>query len=195
MHTRASPALVHWRSASRHEIRHLLDAHHIVRRIGPGGQPAAEQILHALVVQLAARFQRYSRDLHDAAAEALATAAPEPYRTLLKRLLEADRRLDRHNATSAVLTSDFRRFGLDLWPALGATAVHSRHTLDEVNAARNAIAHQDAPKLDALRLDLAVFRDWRRTLDELAAAVDSAVSDHLTEVTGHDPWNSCREEP
>jgi len=72
-----SPALAHWRSASRAEIDHLIDAYHVVRAIGPAGGPAAEQILHALVVQLAARFQRFCRDLHDAAIDALVSPAPK----------------------------------------------------------------------------------------------------------------------
>jgi hypothetical protein len=189
MHTRASPALVHWRSASRHEIRHLLDAHHIVRRIGPGGQPAAEQILHALVVQLAARFQRYSRDLHDAAIDALVTTAPESHRTVILSNLTAGRRLDRQNPTSAVLAQDFRRFDIELWPALAGEPPGARDTLDQVMAARNAIAHQDVPGLERLRLDLTVFRGWRQALDDLAGRLDVTFGRRIGAMVGSFPWN------
>ena len=190
MHTRASPALAHWRSASRTEISHLLDAHLLVRALGPAGAPAAEQVLHAVVVQLAGRFQRYCRDLHDAAVDALVAAAPARYRSLLKTVLEADRRLDRQNATSAVLESDFRRFDLRLWAALGHPATEARRTLDEMNALRNAIAHQDAQKLDGLRIDLATVRRWWSILDELAAAVDRVVGHRIAEVIEHFPWSA-----
>lgn len=191
MHTRtaASPALAHWRSTSRTEIDHLVDAHHVVRGIGPAGAPAAEQIIHALVVQLAARFQRYCRDLHDAAVDAVVSAAPDSYRTLLREALTTGRRLDRQNATSAVLGHDFSRFDLKLWPALAGAPAGARDTLDEVMGARNAIAHQDVSKLARLRLDLAVLQGWRQALDDLAGAVDTAVGSRVGAVVGHFPWD------
>ncbi len=188
MQHRFSPALAHWRSASRTEIDHLLAAHHFVRALGPAGGPAAEQILHALVVQLAARFQRYCRDLHDAAVDALAAAVPDAYGTLLREAFLTGRRLDRQNATSAVLANDFNRFDLRIWSVLPATQAAARTTLDEVMSARNAIAHQDASGLARLRLDTAVLRGWRQALDDLAGAVDVAVGDRLGEVVGDFSW-------
>ena len=187
MHTRASPALAHWRSASRTDIGHLLDAHLIVRALGPAGAPAAEQVLHAVVVQLAGRFQRYCRDLPDAAVDALVAAAPDAYRALLRVTLMAGRRLDRQNATSAVLAHDFDRFDLELWPALAGVAVGARETLDAVMSARNAIAHQDVPRLARLRLDLAVLRGWWGALDDLAGAVDAVVAARVGAVVGRLP--------
>lgn len=184
-----SPALAHWRSTSRREIRHLLDAHHLVRRIGPGGQPAAEQILHALVVQLAARFQRFCRDLHDAAVDALVATTPAAYRSLLRDALLLGRRLDRHNATSAALRDDFGRLDLELWAALAGAPPRARETLDEVMSARNAIAHQDVLKLGRLRLDLTAILSWRQALDDLAGAIDVAVTVRVGEIVGQDPWN------
>lgn len=189
MQHRSSPALAHWRSTSRGEIAHLLDAHLVVRGLGPGGAPAAEQILHAVVVQVAGRFQRYCRDLHDVAVDALVAAAPETYRTLLQVTLVTGRRLDRQNATSAVLAHDFDRFHFEMWSALVGVPAKLRDTLDEVMAARNAIAHQDVPRLARLRLDLPVLRDWLSALDELAGAVDSAVADRIAAVVGHLPWD------
>ena len=189
MQHRPSPALARWRTASRTEIDHLLAAFYVVRALGPAGRPAAEQVLHALVVQLAARFQRYCRDLHDAIVDALAAAAPPAYGTLLREAFLTGRRLDRQNATSAVLANDFNRFDLKIWSALPAVQAAARHTLDEVMSARNAIAHQDVPGLARLRLDIVVLRGWRQSLDDLAVAVDGAVGARLGEVVGDFSWD------
>ena len=179
-----SPALAHWRSTSRTEIGHLLDTYLGVRLLDPDNTSAAEQLLHALVVQLAGRFQRFCRDLHDAAIDALVAPTPGAYRSLLRDVMLIGRRLDRHNATSAALRDDFGRFDLELWSDLAGAPAEARQVLDEVMSARNAIAHQDVGKLAHLGLDLAVLRRWRLTLDELAGSIDAAVMVKVDEIVG-----------
>ncbi len=80
---RPSPPLTRWRTIGRAEIDELINAHRAVGGSGPGRRTATWQINHALVVQLAAQFQRYCRDLHDECAGAMVAAAPADYRPAL----------------------------------------------------------------------------------------------------------------
>lgn len=118
----------------------------------------------------------------------MVSAAPDSYATVLREALVAGRRLDRQNATSAVLEQDFGRFDLALWRALDEALPGARRMLDEVNSWRNAIAHQDAVRLSGLELDLPTVRRWRRLLDELATAMDGVVGGRIRETTGRFPW-------
>ena len=59
---RPSPSLSSWRTRSQAEIDELMDAHRAVGGAGPGRRTATQQIDYALVVQLAAQFQRFCRN-------------------------------------------------------------------------------------------------------------------------------------
>ncbi len=113
----------------------------------------------ALVLRLAAEFQGFARDLHDLACDTFAswTAATRPViESVVRTRLREARSLDRGNAHPGSLGSDFGRFGLDLWSTLAArdpsSTVHNR-SLDRLNAARNAVAHDDEAALAVLRAE------------------------------------------
>jgi hypothetical protein len=194
---RPSPALARWRTIGRAELTELVAAHHAVGGRGPGRRTATQQINHALVVQLAAQFQRYCRDLHDLCITAVAATAPVPLRSTVREAFTRGRRLDRQNAHSAALGDDFGRFVADFWPAvdrLGHRFAARRRRLDQLNVWRNAIAHHDFRHIsaDALtrgtRVDLATFHTWYRALDELAGGIDRTVHAGLLTLTGVSPW-------
>src|SRR5205085_2306830 len=129
------------RTIGRAEIDELTEAHRAIGGTGPGRRTATQQINHALVVQLAAQFQRYCRDLHDECAGAMIAAAPADYRPALNLALLAGRKLDSQSAQPASPGSDFGRFGFDFWSAvygLGVAYRGRRARLDQVAIWRNA---------------------------------------------------------
>jgi hypothetical protein len=194
---RQSPSLARWRTVGQAEIDELLAAHQAISGLDRGRRAAARQINYALVVQLASQFQRYCRDLHGLCADAVLAAAQESYRPMLRLALTSARKLDRQNANSGNLGHDFGLFGFRFWAAvdaLGPRYPARRRRLDQVNAWRNAIAHQDLDRLadDPLtagtRPDLPTFRIWRRSLDQLAGGIDRAMSTEVGDITGDLPW-------
>jgi hypothetical protein len=179
------------------EIEELMRAHRALCGTGPGHRTATRQINHALVVQLAAQFQRYCRDLHGLCADAVLASAEENYRPMLRLALTSARKLDRQNANSGNLGHDFGLFGFRFWAAVDATGSQypaRRRRLDQLVAWRNAIAHQDLDRVAAdpvtagTRPDLPTFRIWRRSLGQLAGGIDRAMSTEVADITGHSPW-------
>ena len=143
------------------------------------------------------QFQRYCRDLPGLCADALMAAAPPAYEPVLSRAFTWARKLDRQNAHSRTVDDDFGRFGFGLWEAVGSLGARfpaRRRRLDQLNAWRNAVAHQDFRRLasDPLtvgtRADLSTVRCWRRALDQLAEGIDRAVHRTLTSIVGSTPW-------
>jgi hypothetical protein len=194
---RPSPSLTRWRAIGQAEIDELLAAHHAIGGTGSGRRTATRQINHALVVQLASQFQRFCRDLHGLCADVVVASAPPAYRAALHLAFTVARKLDRQNATSGTLGDDFGRFGLAFWSkvdSLGPQYAVRRHRLDQLNAWRNAIAHQDFRRVgtDSLtqdtRPDLPTFRLWRSAVDQLAAGIDRTMHRELTAVIGAGPW-------
>jgi hypothetical protein len=194
---RPSSALTRWRTVGQAEIAELLAAHHAIGGTGPGRRTATQQINHALVVQLAAQFQCYCRDLHGVCADAMISAAPAALQLMLERAFTVGRKLDRQNAHSGTLGDDFARFGFEFWPmvtALGQQYAARRRRLDQLNAWRNAIAHQDFrrvavdPLTGGTRPDLLTFRTWRRALDQLASGIDRAMYYELCIINAVSPW-------
>ncbi len=194
---RPSPPLERWRSTGQAEIEELMEAHRAVGGSAPGRRTATRQINHALVVQLAAQFQRYCRDLHDECSGAMVAAAPADYRPALNLALLSGRKLDSQSAQPASLGSDFGRFGFDFWSAiyaLGPAYRGRRRRLDQVAIWRNAIAHQDfrRPATEPLtadtRADLPTVRTWRSALDQLAGGIDRVMHREVTRITGAEPW-------
>ncbi|MGH3535950.1 MAG: hypothetical protein ACRDQG_14755 [Pseudonocardiaceae bacterium] len=92
---------------------------------------------------------------------------------------------------------DFGRFGFDVWPALASrdpsTERHNQ-SLERLNTARNAVAHDDPAALAALRVQgfplvLRTLHRWRRDLDALAGNLDIEVSHQLGRLFGRPgPW-------
>lgn len=194
---RPSPALVRWRTVGQAEMDELLAAHRRMRGTDPGRRAVTTQIDHALVVQLAARFQRYSRDLHGLCITALVGAAPPAYRKVLGPALHAGRRLDTGNAQPGSVGGDFSRFGAAFWPSVDAVdpdAPVGRQRLEQLVIWRNAIAHQDFravathPATVGTRVDLDTVLGWLLALTALVEAMDITMCAHVVGVTGTVPW-------
>lgn len=194
-----SQALHIWLTESAQRLDELLDAHAGVSGLARGRRRyTAAQINAALVVQLAAHFQLFCRNLHSEAAEFLVLTAPAGYGPMLLQALTERRSLDRGNATVQAIGKDFDRFNFDIWKAaamLSSETVIRRQRLDQVMAWRNAIAHQDFSFSDAQRLllhgttlTLAWVRRWRSACDRLARTFDRVADEHVRGVTGGSPW-------
>jgi hypothetical protein len=194
---RPSPSLVRWRTVGQAEIDELLAAHHAIGGTGPGRRTATQQINYALLVQLASQFQRYCRDLHGLSADAVVSTAQPAYRYALRVAFTLGRRLDRQNANTGTIGDDFGRFTPGFWSAvdaLGPSFAGRRRKLDQLNAWRNAIAHQDFARLGvdpltaSTRADLPTFRSWRSALDQLAGGMDRVMYRVVAATIGHAPW-------
>ncbi|WIY05831.1 hypothetical protein QRX60_19030 [Amycolatopsis mongoliensis] len=120
-----------------------------------------------------------------------------PLESVLRVQLTANRYLDKGNATSGNLGSDFLKIGLQLWPAIYMGFPQARgwnRELDQIVHVRNAIAHVDEVKLAALRADgysinLTQLKKSVKTIEALVAAMDDVVADYLNQLLGGGrPW-------
>lgn len=183
-----------WRTTRRAALDLVQAAHTTVHGTGAGRREATRQINHGYAVLLAAQFQGYCRELHTEAVSHFVATVPAVQRLTVASSLVLGRQLDRGNAQSGSLGSDFGRLGLDWWravDAVDATGPALRRALDELNAWRNAIAHNDFDpnKLGGtITLRLAAVRGWRHTCNQLARAFDVVLAQHLQSTTGHAPW-------
>jgi hypothetical protein len=200
-----SEALERWRSERSERLDKLFEAHVRIGGTGPGRRARQDELINrqinaALVLQLAAEFQGFARELHDQLREAVfreAADLPPGFIDIVGRALTEPRKLDRGNATAATLGSDFARFGIDLWPRLRDRDARNqgRQTeLERLNRARNALAHSDERELrklqdEGVRIKLEAVRGWRRALDQLASAMDASLSDRFAaHFAGRRPW-------
>ncbi len=106
-------------------------------------------------------------------------------------MLTQSRKLDSGNPNPGSLGSDFNRFGLDFWAEVDRLDVRNpdrRGALHELNAMRNAIAHDDPGIIGVRRLRLRKAREWRRVCDNLAPCFDEAMRTYLESLTGVSPW-------
>jgi hypothetical protein len=195
-----SRALIAWQARRSVRLAELLRAHSLVCAAAQGGRWQTNSLNAALVLRLASEFQGFVRDLHNEASDVFAAWAvpgnPEA-QAVVKRRLIARRELDRGNANPGNIGSDFRMFGMDIWFELKArdplTAQHN-HSLERLNAARNALAHSDETGLSKLRAEgwpivLRTYLRWHKDLGALAVNMDAEVSDNLARVfNGRKPW-------
>ncbi len=194
----ASRALTGWCTDSAGKLDELIAAHASVVHAGRGRQYATAQINASLVVQVAAHFQLFCRNLHTEAVESLAEAAPDGYRTMLRVAFTEHRGLDRRNASVQTIGEDFGRFDLSLWKkadAMSSRTATRRIRLEQLMAWRNAVVHQDfafSPQQSALlagtSLTLAWVGRWRSACDGLTWTLDRAVCAHIRTATGTAPW-------
>jgi hypothetical protein len=100
-----------------------------------------------LAVRMAAEFQGFARDLHDEAIGFLAITATlgnQSLASVLRVGISSGRALNRNNAGSDTLATDFGRIGLILWPAIVAQdpilGPGWKTDLNDLVQMRNAIA-------------------------------------------------------
>lgn len=196
----ASRALQRWQTEAQRSLDEIEQAHRAVGGVGPGRRYATQQINQAYVVMISSQFQRFCRDLHSEAVDYITTdhgPNPNPRYVLLRMRLTENRKLDSGNPNAGNLGLDFGRFGFaaGFWEEArkpDPTRARQLHDeLEELNAWRNAIAHQslDPGKLGGrATVRLADARKWRRTCRALAISFDQVVKQRLTAILGVVPW-------
>jgi hypothetical protein len=183
-----------WNTTRAAELDEIEAAHAAVGGTGPGRRYATEQINHAYAVLLAAQFQGFCRDLHSECVErVVGVVAPPGLQPMVRLAFLLNRSLERGNATPGTLSSDFNRLDLDFWTRVYADDPRNRprrEALGELNAWRNAIAHQnfDPAVFGGTTLHLPQVRLWRRACVGLAKSFDRVMYAHLLTITGTPPW-------
>lgn len=195
-----SRSLARWQGDRAARLEELIAAHVRIGGAGPGRRTETEQINWALILRLAGEFQGYCRDLHDEAASDFARRAGGSnlvLRQQLQLMLTRNRQLDRGNAQSSSLGSDFGALGMLFWASVETAdrwGVSRKRHLDRINQARNAIAHDLSGDLASLRTEgypctLRTVSRWRSALDGLAVTMDDVVADYLSKLfAGSRPW-------
>jgi hypothetical protein len=191
-----SRAYLRWSRIRSAELDEVEAAHTLLGGTARGRRYTTQQINRAYAVLLASQFQGFARDLHTEAVDYLVAAIPHPgLRVAMRRELLWNRQLDTKNANQASIGGDFGRLGLvPLWPQVDAVFVNNdrrRRGLEELNAWRNAIAHQmfDPAVLGGTTtLRLAHVQRWRRACGRLARSLDRVLRSYIRSVTGNHPW-------
>jgi hypothetical protein len=194
-----SNALRQWQTAQASELDRMAEAHKTIGGSAPGRRWRLQHLNDAYIVLLAAHFQSFCRNLHSEAASAVAAATQPPgVQIAVLSAMQADRRLDRGNATVENIRGDFAKFGMTFWIAVESYDTRNRTRrlrLDQLLTWRNAIAHQDfrfsaetQKKLAGTDRTLTSIKRWRSTCNELAANFDAAVHDYVRGLTGIAPW-------
>lgn len=149
---------------------------------GRGSREATKQLKQAYVILLSSQFQGFCRDLHsESVDDLLARIEPASTRRVLQTGLVWERRLDRGNPTTGNIGSDFGRMGIDLWSRVliaDRRNAKRRAKLNQLNAWRNAIAHDDLVPLrtgDRATLHFRTVRRWRGALNALAEHFDQVL--------------------
>jgi hypothetical protein len=192
----ASNSLTVWRGNAAAALNELEAAHTAIGGTGRGRIYATQQINRAYAVLLSSRFQAFCRDLHSEAADHLtkSSAGPDPRLMMLRVRLTDSRKLDTGNPNPGNLGSDFGRFGIQFWDGLRAENSRNedrRKKLEELNAWRNAIAHQDFDPVQLggrVELRLETVRQWRSCCNGLALAMDRLLCSRIEAILGRRPW-------
>lgn len=161
----------------------------------PGRRFATDQINHAYLVLLAGTFQGFCRDLHTECVSALlgSLGTAQPVEAVLLANAMHGRQLDARNATPSTIQVDFTRLGLPVLDRLKTkrpTNEKRLKNLEQLNAWRNAIAHQDfaGKSLKPAKLRLNTVTTWRRQCGILARDLDHVMFAHLKQLAGVAPW-------
>ena len=190
-----SASFAYWRTTRATELDEIEAAHRRIGGTGRGRRYATQQINHAYTMLLSSQFQGFCRDLHSEAVDHMVRCVrPKPFREVLRAEFTLHRKLDRGNPTPGNIGSDFNRLGLMFWDQVRAQSRRSAgriSQLEDLNAWRNAIAHQDFDP-DVLggttTLHLARVRRWRQACMGLAEVFDIVIGNHVFQMTGTQPW-------
>lgn len=150
-----------------------------------------------MIIRVASEFQAFCRDLYVEGVSAVASTLTDPgMSNLLSIQMTTGLALNRGNAQRSSLGADFSRFNFKLWDAIEGRwptrGPQLSASLELLNDARNALAHQDPAKLAQVRskttLTMSDARKWRTNMDELAKKLDTVVGDAVKGLTGAAPW-------
>jgi hypothetical protein len=192
----SSRAYRRWRGTRAAELDQVAAAHTLLGGTARGRRYTTQQINRAYAVLLASQFQGFARDLHTEAVDYLVAVIAHPqFRAAMRQELLWNRQLDARNANQGTIGGDFGRLGiLDFWDQMDAVFANNRlrrQWLDDLNAWRNAIAHQSFDPAVLGRstvLRLARVRQWRRCCNRLALSLERVVGGYIRTVTGTNPW-------
>ncbi|MEX2175164.1 MAG: HEPN domain-containing protein [Pirellulaceae bacterium] len=188
-----SLALLLWQTNRSSALAEFEEVHKLVGKSGSRTTHARQQINQAFVLMLSGQFQGFCRDLHSECVDHLAgVVQPAVMRSFLRSKLLDDRKLSKGNANPSALGSDFGRFGLQFWDSLKAHDPKlSDHqiALESMNEWRNRIAHQNFEQTGGFAplLRHSKIKEWKRSCDHLAVAIDAVMTQHLTTATGIQP--------
>ena len=183
-----------WSSERAEALDEIENAHLSVGGSARGRRYATQQINHAYATLLSAQFQGFCRNLHSECAEHIISLTPTGLQENVRSQYMWGRALDRGNPNPGNIGSDFGRFGVVFWDRIRADHhlnANRQRSLEELNAWRNAIVHQDfdpARLGGTIVLHLATVRQWRSSLDHLAVSFDSVMCSHLQALIGTPPW-------
>lgn len=189
-----SHSLGRWTGGRSDELDEIENAHASVGGSARGRRFATQQINHAYAILLSSQFQGFCRNLHAECSDAVLRLTPVELQPIIRTQFRWGRTLDRGNPNPGNIGSDFGRFGVEFWEVVRANDPlnqRRRELLEELNAWRNAIAHQD---FDPARLGgttvlhLATVRQWRNSVDHLAVSFDDVMYAYLRTTLGVDPW-------
>jgi hypothetical protein len=190
-----SQAYRQWSRVRAAELDEMEAAHTLLGGTARGRRYTTQQINRAYAVLLASQFQGFARDLYTESVDFLVAVIPHlPFRRAIREELLRNRQLNTRNATQATIGGDFGRLGIqNFWAQVDAVLARNnlrRQWLDDLNAWRNAIAHQsfDPAILGGTILRLARVQRWRRGCDKLAGSLDRVLRAYIRSVTGNDPW-------
>lgn len=190
-----------WAGDRRARIDIAATGHASVGGVSGPGRPrdASKPLAHAYIIGMLSEFQGFVRDLHDLAVERIVSAsgAADRFTPILADGMTAGRGIDRGNATTSTVKSDFARIGLS---PLNLKVHNSRWSngdsgqFDKLVQLRNALGHGNATGLRTLLASGAVNDTvtWARAhiplLNRYVKALDMLVWDHLVRATGKEPW-------
>lgn len=188
-----SKALQRWRASRATELDRMEKAHVSVGGTAAGRRHTTEQINQAYAMLVSSHFQGFCRDLHsEAVAFLVAKVEPASMRNITQVLLTRDRKLSKGNPNPSNIGSDFERLGMEFWRRVNRLSTRNpgrQQKVENLNAWRNAIAHQDFVPLGGPRvLRLGWVRSWRGACDGLAGHFDAAVRAHIIGLVGTPPW-------
>ena len=191
----SSTSYYRWKTTRSDALDEMAQAHVAIGGSNRGRRYATQQINRSFAVLLASQFQGFCRDLHSESVDYLASGlTPASLRPIVRTEFLWNRQLDRGNAQSGSLGSDFGRLGVDFWRQVEnhhPTNQARKSALDLLNDWRNAIVHQDFKpgKFGShTNLRLATVQQWRRDCGRLAWSFDEVMRQHIESLTSATPW-------
>jgi hypothetical protein len=186
-----------WTTSRAARLNQLAEAHRLLRKNGRRNSGPLEALNWSMILVLAAEFQGFARELHDETAEFLASSMARGdlnYFEIARNNLTAKRELDSMNAKPSSINADFKRLGIsDLWLEIersNLAGARWRAGLGVLNAARNAIAHNNPGKLQSLGVPInaRTIRSWRGYCNNVSRQMDMLLKRYLLTTTGRRPW-------
>lgn len=148
------------------EVDQLLD-----HMRGQNDSKLRDSLCDAIVLRLAAKFQKYCLARHDELVEEMVSRFDNRRAEIVRAGLTLDRRLEQGNASIERLRQDYRRVGVELTDDRLGTAISQ---LADLLACRNLLAHGSVPKKTVTWFppDIDRLTSWRDSCASLVEAIE-----------------------